>query len=223
VSPHEVQALLDLPEPLPAGEHLLWRGAPAWREVALRIVHIRAVAAYFTALLMFRVVADASSEGLGTALLGALWVAPIVLLVLGLLAGLAWLIAHTSTYVITNRRLILKIGITLPMSINLPFTAIDAAQMRPAPGGTADISLTLRPGTRLAYLILWPHVRPWRVREPQPMLRVVPQAAYVVNVLSHAACAADDELKLASLPLDNAATPRDRVTPPLRMPTGARA
>ena len=43
-------------------------------------------------------------------------------------ALLAWLSARTTLYVVTERRLILKTGIALPMFINMPFKQISAGQ-----------------------------------------------------------------------------------------------
>ena len=51
---------------------------------------------------------------------------------------------------------------------------------------TGDIALTLRPGNRMPYLKLWPHARAWRLSQPQPMLRVIPQAAVVAGLLVRA-------------------------------------
>ena len=36
-------------------------------------------------------------------------------------------------------------------------------------------------------MILWPHVRPWHVRETQPALRCIPDAAKVAAILAEAA------------------------------------
>ena len=44
-----------LPEPLPAGESVLWQGRPEWRGLALRAFHVRMVAIYFALLAVWRV------------------------------------------------------------------------------------------------------------------------------------------------------------------------
>ena len=36
--------------------------------------------------------------------------------------------------------------------------------------GAGDIALTLLPGQRIAYMVLWPHARPWRLAKAQPVL-----------------------------------------------------
>jgi hypothetical protein len=39
-----------LPENLPEGEHILWQGGPKWTALAVRALHVRAVAIYFALL-----------------------------------------------------------------------------------------------------------------------------------------------------------------------------
>jgi hypothetical protein len=50
--------------------------------------------------------------------------------------------------------------------------------------------LTLAPGERIAYAVLWPHVRPWQMRQPSPMLRCIPDAEKVAGILAQAYAAA---------------------------------
>jgi hypothetical protein len=38
----------------------------------------------------------------------------------------------------------------------------------------------------VAWLILWPHARPFYLKNPQPMLRSIPQAALVARLLGDA-------------------------------------
>ena len=97
--------------------------------------------------------------------------------------------ARTTVYTITNRRVVMRIGIALPVTFNLPYTQIDGAALRPYEDGTGDIPLQLRDGTRLAYFVLWPHARPWRFSRPEPMLRAVPNAAATAQLLSEALAA----------------------------------
>jgi hypothetical protein len=97
---------------------------------------------------------------------------------------LAWLSARTSIYAITNRRVFLRIGIALPIFVNLPFSGIEAAALREGAGGTGDIPLRLKPGVRLAYLHLWPHARAWRLKRPEPALRSIPDALRVAQILA---------------------------------------
>ena len=52
-----------------------------------------------------------------------------------------------------------------------------------------DIALRLRPGVEVTLLKLWPHVRPWRFRSPEPMLRDIPGTGAVAPLLCRALAA----------------------------------
>lgn len=185
---HEFEAQYGLPERLPAGERLLWQGAPAWRELARRAFHLDKLALYFGVILALRatvVVADGGS--LATALHAVVVLAPLFAIGLGLAALLAWLAARTTAYTLTDKRIVMRIGIVLSVTYNLPLRCIAGADLRRATGNngvSGDIALALLPGTRIAYLQLWPHARPWRVKEPEPMLRCLPDAERVANLLA---------------------------------------
>jgi hypothetical protein len=98
----------------------------------------------------------------------------------------ATLIRRTTVYTLTDRRVVMRIGIVLTMTLNLPHRQIDAAALRPGKDGHGDIALQLAPGVRIGYVHLWPHARPWQVRWPQPMLRAVPHASQVAALLAEA-------------------------------------
>ena len=97
-------------------------------------------------------------------------------LALGLLALTAWFSARTTVYTLTDRRILMRIGIVLTLTFNLPLRKLAAAAIRPQAKGHGDIALTLTGGDRIAYLNLWPHARPWLLKQPQPSLRCVPDA-----------------------------------------------
>jgi hypothetical protein len=179
-----------LPSALPPGERLLWQGRPDWRRLALGAFHLRAVAIYFGALALWRL-ASGLREGLGAgpAVANALWVLPLALGALGVLALLAWATARATTYTLTSKRLVLKSGVALSVTINLPWRMVDAAALHRKADGSGDIALALRPGERLAYLMLWPHARPWRLKRPEPMLRALPEAEKVAQLVANALAA----------------------------------
>ena len=176
--------------PLPDGERVLWQGRPEWRVLAATAYHVNKVAAYFAALIALRA-AFAMADGLdlGAAVLHALWVLPLAAAGLGLLAGMAWLAARGAVYALTTRRVVMKIGVAVPITINLPLRLIGAAALRRTRGAHGDIPLALDGADRIAYLHLWPHARPWRFRQPEPMLRAVPDAARVAELLGGALAA----------------------------------
>jgi hypothetical protein len=107
-------------------------------------------------------------------------------LALALIGLLAWLSSRTTLYVVTTRRVVMKIGIALPVFLNLPFAAITSASLRLDRDGTGDIPLALAAGQRIAYLHLWPHARPFRINRPEPTLRAIPGASAVAETLSRA-------------------------------------
>ncbi len=197
---HEFEPVWGLPERLPGGERLLWQGSPDWRSLAVSVFHLRAVALYFAVLLAWRG-ASAAYDGAGAqdAALAVLGVLPLALLGLGLLATLAWLSARTSVYTVTDRRVVLRIGIVLSVSFNLPYARIESAALRPLSGGHGDIVLRIGPPDRIAYLHLWPHARPWRLANPEPMLRSVPEAERVAGLLAEALAASARQSRAARL------------------------
>lgn len=110
-----------------------------------------------------------------------------------MLCLLAWLSARTTLYVVTTRRIVMKLGIALPVFFNLPFSQIASASLRVYSDGSGDIPVTLGEGQRIAYLHLWPHARPFHLTHPEPTLRSVPNAQAIAETLRHALIAASNE------------------------------
>jgi Bacterial PH domain len=187
---HETEPVRGLPERLPAGETILWQGSPVAWLLARRAFHIGNLAIYFAVLEIWHIArlplgADYwERTGLSTLWMTGMGVAAILLLI-----ALAWLISRTTVYTITSQRLVIRFGVALPMTINLPFAAIDSAGLR-VYGGGGDILMSLVSGQHISFPVLWPHVRPWRLRRAEPMLRSVPQAARVARILAQALAAA---------------------------------
>jgi Bacterial PH domain len=184
---HEFEPEYGLPEALPEGERILWQGSPDFATVAWRVFHVRKAALYFALLLALRA-ANTMGDG-GTPLdgLGSITgLALLALMGLAALAALAWATARTAVYTLTDQRLVMRIGIALTLTFNLPLRAVQAASLRKHSGGCADIVIELAGDDRIAWLHLWPHVRPWKLAQPQPMLRAVPDAARVAGLLAQA-------------------------------------
>ncbi len=208
-----------LPEVPPEGERILWQGRPAWRALAWRAMGIRLVLVYFAAIALWRGIdmwaqgAGAGQIALGVGALGVLALAAVAVLAL-----LGWATARTTVYTITNRRLAMRIGVALTLTINLPFRWIGSASMKLHRDGTADIPLVLSGRNELAYLMLWPHARPWQLRRTEPMLRAVPEGGKVAELLvaalrAEAARRADTET--AEVPGDAPAPARPATAPGL--------
>lgn len=184
---HEFEAVAGLPEALPAGERVLWQGSPDWRALARDAFHLQGVAGYFAAILLVRggfVFMETASAW--SSLRAMLLLAPVFGFALGMLALLAWLSARTTVYTVTTRRVVMRVGIVLTLTFNLPLKRLGSAGLRlHARDGTGDIPLQLA-SDKIAFVHLWPHVRPWRLARPEPMLRSVPGAARVAQRLGEA-------------------------------------
>lgn len=186
-SEHDDEAELGLPSPLPAGEQLLWRGAPDWRVLARRNFHVRKLSVYFAALVVWRAAAVLIDGGTALQAVATLfWTVPLAGMALGLIALMAWLVASNAVYTITDRRVVMRVGVVLTVTFNLPLRRIETARLLARPDGTGDIALVLNPEDRIGYVHLWPHVRPWHFTRTEPMLRGLPDAAPVARLLGEA-------------------------------------
>ena len=63
MSEHDFEPIRGLPGDLPEGETILWQGAPNWLTLAEQAFHVRAVAAYFALMLLWRLTAGAVIGG----------------------------------------------------------------------------------------------------------------------------------------------------------------
>jgi hypothetical protein len=191
---HEFEPQFGLPERLPASERLLWQGQPLPGLVARRLFHLPLVTAYFGVMLAWRIGAQLQ-DGLPllAALRGSLVLALLAAVAIGILATLARLTASTTVYTLTDKRVVMRIGIVLTVTYNLPLRHLDAAHLLPLKGDQGEIALQLRGDTRIAYLHLWPHARPWLFAKPQPMLRCLADAQGVSRLLSDAWAAANEQ------------------------------
>jgi len=222
---HEFEPQHGLPEVLPPDEKLLWQGSPDWRAMAVEVFHVRKLALYFALMLALRagfVLADGG--GVMAVLSGWVWMAPLALTGLAIVLALARLCARTTAYSITNKRVVMRIGIVLTVTFNIPFKRIDAAGLLlHGKQGHGDLPLTVAGRDRIPILQLWPHARAWHIAQPQPTLRCVADAAQVGQLLSQAWSAARG-VAPAARPVSQAAANDDtdlRPTPALARSSAA--
>ncbi len=204
----ETEPVPGLPKELPRGEKMLWQGAPDWKELAKRTFHIRKFAVYAAIIVTWHgvttvydggaVMAAITSSALMTVLCAA---------AIGMLAGLAYLAGTGTVYTITTHRVVMRFGIALPMTVQIPFSKIAAASLRRHKDGVGDIPLAITEDARVSYLVLWPHVRPWHLLRPEPMLRAVPDADKAAEILRAALQASFEQ------EANDAATQTDMKTP----------
>ena len=164
-----------LPERLPQGENMIWQGAPQWQALFLSAWHVRLVLVYFIAMVII-----ALTHG---HYLNALMVAGAGAVLLGLCALFSWAVARTTLYTLTDKRLVLRIGIALSRCVNLPLASLASADLAKLGAGQGTIVLRLNTRSPLGYMMLWPHARPFRMIRPQPMLRAIDDAQKVAKLL----------------------------------------
>jgi hypothetical protein len=192
-----------LPEPLPKGEDMLWQGRPnAWR-LAVESLAIKWVIGYFALLTVWRVVSALADHPAGVAFASGVPPIALGLLAVGLLYGFSWLQARQAVYTITTSRVILRVGAALQVTLQMPFSKIEniALDLRKTGTGTIAFEPVRNGGAQLSYVVLWPHVRPWHARMPQPAFRCIPDAQHVAEILAEAA-----EGKLAQPKITRAGT-----------------
>ncbi|MEM9708923.1 MAG: photosynthetic complex putative assembly protein PuhB [Pseudomonadota bacterium] len=184
---YATEAVPGLPEVLPRNELILWQGRPSTWQLAKDALAIRWVAGYFLLLAFWRVGVSAADMGWAPALPLAIPFLVLGLLAMGLILLVAWVQAKATVYTITTSRVAMRVGAALTLTLNLPFSKIDGAALDLKKNGTGTVAITTSGDTRLSYLVLWPHVRPWQMRKTEPALRSIPDAARVARILADAA------------------------------------
>jgi hypothetical protein len=184
---HEFEAAPGLPEKLPAGEHILWQGAPEWRSLGVAAFGLRTVALYLLAMWLLHF-AHLWDQGISTLEMAKyLGISgSCAALALAMLAGFTYLVSSTTLYTLTNRRVVMRIGVVLGLTLNLPYRQITGASLKPLARGTGDLAFQIKQDSHIGYLNLWPHTRPWQVKAPQPTLRSIAQAEAVSDMLLQA-------------------------------------
>ena len=184
---HDAEPVPGLPQALPVDEQVLWRGRPLSRWFARDVLKSRWIGFYFAALAIATV---ASAVVTGSDFSGAMMAAGVLLLlgavVIGLLELIAWAIGKTTVYTVTNKRLVMRVGIALPMTVNIPFSKIVSVDRRHIAGDCGDLSITLAGPERVSWLMLWPHVRMWKLRWPTPVLRCLPRLDRASDIIASA-------------------------------------
>jgi hypothetical protein len=179
-----------LPKMLPQGETMLWQGGPDAATVAKRVLHVRKIGIYFAAIFAWSVAAGIADSTPTVELAVSLAVLTLLAAAaVGLVALFAWGIARTTVYTLTQRRLVMRIGIALPITFNIPYKLVESASVKQNGDGTGDISLVLAPGERMAYAVVWPHARPWHFSRVQPTLRAIADVENVAQILARAVVA----------------------------------
>lgn len=158
-------------EALPAGEQVLWEGAPRATLVARHVLYVRLIAGYFALTIGWWAASTAPTLPRAHALPMLAGQVALAALVLGLLYAYAGMTARNARYTITSRRVVLRVGAVFPVVINVPLAQVASAGVHRFRDGSAQIALQLEAGVRASWWLLWPHARPSRLRWPEPLLR----------------------------------------------------
>ncbi|MEL6451839.1 MAG: photosynthetic complex putative assembly protein PuhB [Pseudomonadota bacterium] len=183
----EIEPVNGLPERPPEGEQILWQGRPATMALAREALNLNWIIGYFAVLTGWRFVSVVDLMPLGQAI-GA--TVPMVLMgavVCVLLIAVAHVQARATVYTITTARVAMRIGAALTLTLNLPYRELGTAGLDLRKSGTGTIALDTTGATKLSYLVIWPHARPWHFGDTQPALRCIPDAARVARILADAA------------------------------------
>lgn len=167
-----------LPGELPEGERILWQGKPAAPMIARSVFKTRWIMGYFAVLMLVALAAGSVGGAAATLIVG--------LMAIGILSLMARAVAKATIYTLTNRRVVLRIGVAIEKCINLPLAMVGAADLEDRGLGHGDIVLTLMGERRLSWFLLWPHVHGWGIANPRPALRAIPEAHKVAEMLADA-------------------------------------
>ena len=183
-----IEPVRGLPERPPEGERILWQGRPDWWALTWQALSLPWVAGYFLALALWRFVTLIDTVPLASAFASAFPFVIMGAVVCALLMIVGFVQARATVYTVTTRRVAMRIGAALTVTLNIPFSRIQSADLDLRRGGTGSIALDLEDGkVRLSYFVCWPHVRPWVMRRPCPALRCIPDAERVATLLAEAA------------------------------------
>ena len=175
-----------LPARPPEGESILWQGKPERSGLFVSALHGRKVAIYFALLMLWKLIAGISDGKLANELWFSVGgTALLALASLALLFLLAHLIVRTTIYTITTKRLVMRFGVALPITFQFPFSQIISADVKPLGRGRGNIAISLKEHTKVSWLILWPHVRAWKLARPQPTMRALGNVDDAAQLLAH--------------------------------------
>lgn len=182
---HDDEPLLGLPEKLPQGERILWQGSPDRYAFMKHVLHFNKIVLWFAVVVVWRMVSVWQQTG-GWSL--GLLLTPLLALglALGIVCLLGWLYSRSMVYTLTSRRVTMRFGLAVQITMNIPFNKILSADVSEHRNGTGNIALKVAPGARISHLVLWPNVRPWHWFSPQPMLCCISDVSTAAEVLTNA-------------------------------------
>ncbi len=159
-------------------EKVLWKGRPNLSVLTRTAFHLGGYAVYMTVMVLLAWAWGNTDSAIFLAIAG-LFGAVVIQLI-------AWRCANSTLYILTDVRLIMRIGMSVEARINIPLKHIEAAHLHMRGSRFGDVALELGGERMLGYSLLWPHARPFRFNRPQPMLRAIPDAQGFAQTLAEA-------------------------------------
>lgn len=176
-----------LPELPPRGEVILWQGRPNWFRLTVESLNLWWVVAYFAVLTAWRFITVIDVFSFERAIIMTLPFVIMTLIVVLLLMLVGFIQARATVYTITNRRVAMRIGAALTVTLNIPYTQIENAAVSVGKVSCGNIALETKGDSKFSYLVLWPHIRSWKISKPEPTLRAIPDVQSVAQILAKAA------------------------------------
>ena len=176
-----------LPERPPEVEVILWQGQPNWLRLTVESLNVWWILGYFIFLFVWRFISVSDLMPLNQAVLVSLPFLALAMIVTLLLMLVGYIQAKATVYTITNKRVVMRVGAALTVTLNLPFTEIENAAIASSSKNFGSIAIDTKQDAKFSFLVLWPHARAWHFKKPQPSLRCIPNAAEVAEILSNAA------------------------------------
>ena len=176
-----------LPELPPRGEVILWQGRPNWFRLTVESLNLWWVVAYFAVLTAGRFITVIDVLSFERAIIMTLPFVIMTLIVVSLLMLVGFIQARATVYTITNRRVAMRIGAALTVTLNIPYTQVENAAVSVGKAGSGNIALQTKGDSKFSYLVLWPHIRSWKISKPEPTLRAIPDVQSVAQILAKAA------------------------------------
>ena len=159
-------------------ERVLWKGRPSVPVLTRTAFHLGSFTVYMAAMVLLAFAFGNVDSAIFLACAGLVGALVIQLI--------AWRSARSTLYILTDVRLIMRIGMAVETRINIPLKHIEAAHLNMRGREHGDVAVELGGERLLGYLLMWPHARPFRFARPQPMLRSIPDAQEFAAILADA-------------------------------------
>lgn len=174
-----------LPAHLPEGEHIIWQGAPDPAAFARHVLHSRKVVFYFAILALWNFSTALYDGGsVANGIVDASFMVLAAAAVLAIIWFYARAVSRTTVYTLTNRRVLMRFGVALPVTFNYPFAQISGANIKQFSGDFGNITLELAEHSKVSWAVLWPHARPWKLSQPEPAMRAIGDLGNVASLVS---------------------------------------